>query len=797
MAVSDFAVPVPRVGSIEAHSGYGRSSEEGLEIHRRIQASRAEEDPDYEAEQEVSRDFALTGALARDQEGVILRVSGRMDGCSRGSDGPLIEEIKSTFNLDELERKLNPFHPYVLQLRTYGYFWLLEHSEEPELRLLLVSSRTGERREVTIELEVDSYREWLAARLAELEDEILAARKRISRRHRTSERLAFPFESPRAGQRELIARIEGGFAEGRRLLLQAPTGLGKTMGVLYPALKESLSRGQRVVYATPKNSQHAVAEEAVERLQEQGAPLRSLTVTAKSKLCFKAEPLCNPEYCEYARDHYTKLSEKKAIDTLSKKKKFSKKTFEKLGQELEVCPFELQFEAVPFADVVICDYNYVISPRGSQGRVTRGVLGEQGKPNLVMDEAHNLPARGMDAYSPTLSSQVLEALRAEAESLPKRFRAGFRELLDESQQVILDCRPEGKVREARIQPPFHPFLDQEVRIRSFLSRYLESDVEIRPKDPVLRLSSYWSDFTAALEFVAGGLRPEFFTTYRASPSGGSVTITCCDASAQLKPCFDSFEQVVAFSATLKPFDYYAKLSGLESESLLREEFASPFDPANRKLLIVPQVTTRFSERSRQAPRIAEAIARIASVRRGNYLVFFPSFAFLQQVLETFRAPEGFSVREQKREMRADDVAELLEDLRSGEEALLVFAVQGGVLSEGVDYPGEMVIGAFVVGPPLPVFDLEREEMRRYYEKEYAAGFDYAYTFPAMAKAIQAAGRVIRTETDRGLVVLLDSRFLEPAYAGAMPADWFSQSPSECVSSSILEEVRKFWESGSA
>jgi DNA excision repair protein ERCC-2 len=273
-----------------------------------------------------------------------------------------------------------------------------------------------------------------------------------------------------------------------------------------------------------------------------------------------------------------------------------------------------------------------------------------------------------------------------------------------------------------------------------------------------------------------------------------VRITCCDASELLKPCFDSFERLVAFSATLKPFEYYSRLSGLASESLVTDEFQSPFDPRRRKLLLIPQVSTKFSDRARSAPKIAEAMARIAALKPGNYFAFFPSFAFLEQVRGSFIPPDGFEVRSQERDMRPSDVQEMMEHLAEGLVPTIVFAVQGGVFSEGVDYPGDLIIGAFIVGPPLPSFDLEREEMRKFYQSRYGAGFDYAYAFPAMAKAIQAAGRVIRTETDRGLIVLLDGRFLEGAYSRSMPADWFTHSPRELVSSAILREVQEFWSS---
>jgi DNA excision repair protein ERCC-2 len=227
----------------------------------------------------------------------------------------------------------------------------------------------------------------------------------------------------------------------------------------------------------------------------------------------------------------------------------------------------------------------------------------------------------------------------------------------------------------------------------------------------------------------------------------------------------------------------------------KSEFPSPFPKGNRKLLIIPQISTRYSEREHNYPRISDAIRRIAALRKGNYFAFFPSFEFLGRVFALFEPPDGFTVLRQERDMDAFRVKAIQEQLREGIAPTVVFAVQGGILSEGVDYPGDAVIGAFVVGPPLPNYDLEREQMREYYERKYGSGFEYAYVIPAMAKAIQAAGRVIRSETDRGLIVLMDNRFVQPDYSRSMPADWFESAVNELVSDSIVRDISDFWGQG--
>lgn len=792
VAITEFALPCPRRGSIEVLSGFGKASLLGQEIHERIQSSRSSKFTHYEPEVPISHEF--------ERGDYTFKVSGRMDGFFASKTGtPTIEEIKTAFSMHELRKRLDDpesDHPYVLQLRTYGYFHWLNTEEFAKLSFHLVSTRNFKTEDLDIQWDEETlqrYETWLKLRLNEMVEDAKRAEKRAEKRIKASQNLEFPFENPRPGQVELIETVEMAMNEKKRLLVQAPTGLGKTMGVLYPSLKEAMSRGQRVIYVTPKNSQHAVAEDAVERLETN---IKSLTITAKSKICFKNEPFCDPRYCEYAEDHYTKVAEHKVLEQLSKKRKLSAKTFQKIAKEYEVCPFEIQLDAAQEAETIICDYNYVFAPRSAFGRIAMSDFAQTGKPNLVIDEVHNLPARSMDYYSPSLSTDVLSRMRENFEALPKRFQGKASLFLDDCLQVIRAFRetlPKENTGPQKIDPPHADFLEMDSQLRAFLTSYLESDVEILPKDPILRLCFYWSEFTEALEWLSTVKDGEFFASFHPLPSGGVIKITCCDASKMLKSCYDEYEQVVGFSATVKPFDYYSRLVGLEPQELKTAEFTSPFPKQRRKLLVIPQISSKYSERERNYPRISETIHKISALKPGNYFAFFPSFEFMERVFSIFKPPAGFEAIKQERYMPASAIEEVLEKLKFDDTPTIMFAVQGGVFSEGVDYPGDMIIGAFIVGPPLPNFDLEREEMRAYYERHYEAGFDYAYTFPAMAKAVQAAGRVIRSETDRGIIVLMDNRFTQTSYTKSMPDDWFKENVRELVSDRILTEVSEFWQ----
>lgn len=783
LAVAEFALPSPMMGSIDSYSGFGQGQTLGQQLHVEIQLERERNYSSYKPEVWIMQTLKL--------DKYSFNISGRIDGIFQDAK-PKIEEIKTAFDIKKLERFLentHDTHPYWLQLKTYGYFYWLKYKEIPDLSLLIVSQRNRKSIELTTTLDIDAYEAYMQRRLKDLVKEIKLSNKRIKRRVKASADLTFPFANPRVGQAELIATVKKGMENNQQYLVQAPTGLGKTMGILYPTLQESLSRGLKVVYVTPKNSQHRVAEDAVKRLQEQGANIQSLTVKAKSKLCMKAHQLCTSQYCEFAENHYTKVAEHDLFKLARKQRNANGEFFKELAATYQVCPYELQMDSVPYFDTIICDYNYAFAPHVAATRVSKIQIGEHNTPNLVIDEIHNLPARSLDYYSPILSVLFFERMCLDMTNVAEPFREKMYELLQECVSLIKSCKEKNRTGSHKITPANKLFTDQDDKLSEFLVTYLESDVEISNNDMVIALCQYWKDFTLALDFVHDA-QDEFFVSYLSNPE--AIKITCCDASKMLATCYDNYKQIVGFSATLKPFNYYSQLCGLNTKKLKTAEFLSPFPPERRKIITIPQISTKYSDRTRNYPRIAEAIKKITAIKPGNYLIFFPSFDFMEKVLQCYEPCHRFKILQQSRQMKEMQITALLDQLQDTQFNHLVFAVQGGVFSEGLDYVGHLAIGVFVVGPPLPVYDWEREQIKLYYENRYAAGVDYAYTYPAMAKAIQAAGRVIRSETDKGIIVLIDNRFLLDNYAQCMPRDWFVNHPQETVSQSILKDITDFW-----
>lgn len=784
LSVIDLALPSPRVGSIDTYSGFGLTSKLAIKAHQNFQLNQLKNHPHYTPEVSIAHTFTYKRHS--------FNISGRIDGLYQ-EESLRIEEIKTAFEPQKLIDTLsdNYFtHPYWLQLQLYGYIHWLKTKTQPRLNLLILSLRNKKKTyPLFLEFNKEAFEDWLHRRFEELILEIKESNKRSKRRKKQSPQLIFPFEQPRPHQKELMESVFHSMKSKKPMLIQAPTGLGKSMGILYPTLKESLSRGQKMFYLTPKNTQHQIALNAVHLLQGKGSSCTSIVLTSKKKLCMKNEPVCTSKQCEFAENHYTKCTAHDLSKTIQKQQNLNASFFKELAKTYQVCPYELQMESIPFADVVIGDYNYVFSSTNTPERVIGSQLGEQEKPNLVIDEVHNLPSRGMDYFSPILEVKFFENYLNALDRYPHPLQKKLIKIINQCINIIDSCALPHVFEPHITKAPEELFKQQEEKLNQLLTDYLESDLTIESDDPILKLFNYWSDFTAALEFVNAG-RDEFFISF--NPKEHALKISCCDASSFLKDHYTHFQQIIGFSATLKPFDYYSQLIGLKDAPLHTEEFSSPFSLKKRKLLIIPQVSTKYRDRKSNSVKIIEVISRLTALRPGNYFVFFPSFEFLEQIFSQMPINSEFTLLRQERRMDAVDTQNLLKQLHQKETHHLFFAVQGGMFAEGIDYVGELAIGAFIIGPPLPSFDWEREQMKKYYETHYQEGQEYAYTYPAMAKAIQAAGRVIRSETDKGLIVLLDNRFLQFTYSQCMPKDWFVQSPQELVSTSILKEVQSFW-----
>ena len=769
LSVTAFVAPLEPSGSLDASLSFRLDEDamaQGIRLHGRVQRRLAREDPAVRSEVPVQ--------CLLECEGFSCLVRGRMDVLIPAPWG--VEEIKSTYQPGALLKDLEADERHVFAQQAWFYAWVQgrQCGEPVACRLRVVSLLDESETVVPVPFDPEAFSGWVEAQLQGLRERYLLALARAEARREIGLGLAFPFDELRAGQERLTSLVEGALGAGRPLLVQAPTGLGKTAAILYPALRKALAEDQRVFYATPRNSQHAAADALVRRLRARGHAVRSVTLKAKERVCPQEEVHCSPEACPRALGYYDRLKESGVLAALAEAGCVDTDLLREAADHHLLCPFELSLDAARNADVVIGDYNYVLSPNATVQRFF-GVPEEAARTLVLFDEAHNLPFRAADWFSPGLDTGQLEALRkAWRGARAPAWRARLTRQVGRCTKLLRGW--EGPHRRVEVDPA--PFQAEEVRIRKLVAKAAAEGLALPPGHPLVQLFRAWSDFCSVLP--AAGI-----VTWIPP---GRLQITCPEASEHLAGRMKGLAGVVLFSGTLKPFAFYEQLSGLSGS--LCEEVPSPFPGEHRLTLVVPQVSTLFRRREAETPRVADFISRVLPLRHGNYLVFFPSFDFLEKVMPLLELP-AFRVLAQPRQASSAELDALLRALRE-ERGIVVLAVQGGSLSEGVDLPGEALIGCVVVGPPLPPFDLERRLVKDHFERRFGNGEHYAYTFPAMAKAVQAAGRVIRSAEDRGLVAFLDGRFLEDAYAQCFPKAWFLESPREGVSTSILADVRRFW-----
>jgi DNA excision repair protein ERCC-2 len=764
----------------------------GQIVHARHQEKRIADHPGYRREVAVSHEIEV--------EGYKVSISGRIDGLLETEEEVLVEEVKSVFLRPEELAASSPesFPAFSDQLRIYCYITALQKKKPVRGSLILVNITTGEEKILSLPVVVEEIGALVEGRLRAILFQWREHLAALERRRLAAPALRFPFDSVRPHQDQLVEAVLRACAEGRSLLVSAPSGVGKTAAALYPALKAALASDKRVFFVTSKTTQQRIAAETLTRMAERCPAFTAVTLRAKEKICPNEACVCHEAICDYANDFLRKLEESRILDTLLALRIISPDAVLREALKARLCPFQVSLLLAERTDVVICDYNYVFDPRVSLTTFSSGEPYEDCI--LVIDEAHNLPERACDYYSPALGAETLTHRKNE---LPITGAGLFRKIEREIDKILDFLRAlSEKGKEAHPGEPKFT-LEESGNLLSFFRRrkktldrlgieyliYRKLEGESGERDPLLE---FFSDFTFFCHVL--GLEGEHFkTVYEATEWGGTLGVVCLDASTYTGQRIAGFHAAVAMSATLQPFDYYLRSLGLKEQETETIEISSPFPIENRKILILPTIDTTFRRRQRYHGETAAVIERVLALRRGNYLALFPSYRYMQDVLEHLDT-DGIDVLVQSGDMSERDRHNFLAELsESREKTLLVFGVQGGIFSEGVDYPGEMLIGIIVVSPALPQVSFERELLRAYHEERLGKGFEYAYLIPGMRRVIQSSGRVIRSESDRGVILLLCRRFANPQYGNLLPRDWYVDSPLELIANDYEEEIRRFWE----
>jgi len=757
----------------------------GAELHRIVQGQRASGDPHYTSEVPVDATFSI--------DGWELRVLGRADAITRGSDGrPVVEEIKTLHFRTELRHLFahERLERYRWQARLYAC--CLFPAGGASARLLLVDLGGEERRVEDVAWSPSEVAAYLRARLhalvaAERARELVRATWRVA-----AEELPFPFEAPRPVQDEAMAAVEEALASGRHLLLAAPTGVGKTAAALYPVVRLALATGRRVAFLTAKTLQQQLAVQTLQGMQRGG--WRSIQIRAKAKMCANREVICHEEFCLHARDYGSKLAERGVLPALlSAGAHLDPDHTYAVAHAAEVCPFEVSLELLRETSAVVCDYNYVFDPT-----IALFGLAEEGSLEntyLIVDEAHSLVDRAREYYSPRLSRATVREARRLVEGHRQKVCRELDAVLGELDQLIA-----GRVTEVlgsregsrKVALEHEPLVELRVALDALVAPYFtfKRNAELwLARDPVLDALLSLARVTDLLEDGGRELVPLAERT-SAEAEGEALRIFCLDASRFTGAVLERSAGCVAMSATLEPFEFYRDVLGFDPDRTDTVSLPSPFPRENRLIIAVDEVDTTYRARHRWYGRIAELVAELAPSDR-NALVLFPSYAFLQEVASRLVAP-GHRVEVQ----RGDDSDrlrnEMLARLRTNHEPVLLLAVLGGVFAEGVDYPGEMLSEVMVVSPALPQVGPERELLKQYFDDRYERGFEYAYLIPGMTRVIQAAGRLIRSAEDRGVIALVCRRFLAEPYVSLLPADWTAGDPASLRSQDPAADVRAFF-----
>lgn len=719
-----------------------------------------------------------------EREDWVLHLIGRADGLILGRDTATIEEIKTTrLPLTDLGEGL-PAHwgqavcyghmaaeQWGLSTVTLRLFYI--HMPDRAEKAFERTMTAEELRQAVYEI-VDRYLEWAGQYEAW-----------TAVRDASITELPFPYPEYREGQRAFAGEVYRIIRDGGRLFAQAPTGIGKTVSTLYPALK-AMGEGhcRKIFYLTAKTITRTVAEKTMGDMRDRGLRCKVLTLTAKDKVCFQEERDCDPEVCPYAKGYYDRVQG--AIQQLFESTDiWDRETLLSTAAQHKVCPFEFSLDASVIADLIICDYNYVFDPRVALKRFFTQT-GEEDGYCFLIDEAHNLVDRARDMYSAQLDKdRVLTVRRLIKDRLP-----GIAKALNRINKTLLAYRKwgeeEGLTDWVRDDPPED--------MRDSLSYFTEKTSAWLNEEEDTDIPELVELFFDCMIFltIMDLYDSRFKTLYRRAGQGMDVRVYCTDPSHVLELCLQKARAAVFFSATLVPLEYHVRMLGEEHDPR-RLVLESPFPREHLLTLLAGRVSTRYRDRERTYDQVAAHIAAAVGQRSGHYLVFFPSYRYMRDVYERFIAMNfAGEVLLQSPEMGERKREAYLSRFTGGDDWLVGFAVMGGIFSEGIDLVGEALSGAVIVGVCLPQICLERDVIRQYYDEQNGMGFAYAYAYPGFIRVMQAAGRVIRSGEDKGIVVLIDDRFAHARYRELMPSQWLPVRPVS-TPEDTANEVRAFWQ----
>ena len=723
----------------------------GTRIHKKIQKRMG---GNYRAE------VPLKYTALDEEEDIELLVEGRADGIFEEDGIVTIDEIKGVYM--DLERLTEPVAVHMAQAMCYGYFYCCDRDlDGVRIQLTNCNLQTEEIRRYhednsKMELEV-----WFCSVIHEYFKWARYLCHHELQRNQSINGLEFPFPY-REGQRDLAVAVYKTISRKKRLFIQAPTGIGKTLSTIFPAVQAmGAGKASKVFYLTAKTITRTVAEEAFRILRSRGLVFTAVTITAKEKLCPMEKAECNPEACPYAKGHFDRVNEA-VFDILHLEQEMDRETVLRYAEKYRVCPFEFCLDISSWTDGIICDYNYVFDPNVRLKRYFAD--GASGDYLFLVDEAHNLVSRAREMYSASVYKEDFQ----EVKRIIKGKSPRLERQLDRCNKLLLSMKRE--CGDWQLLEDVTGLAAGIMTAFSYMETFMEEFPEFPERETVLDFYFCLRDFLNVYEELDGHYR-----IYEENREDGSflVRLFCVDPSRLLSRCMDQGASTILFSATLLPVRYYKTLlSGNQEDYAVYVN--SPFPEENRLLMVAEDVSSRYTRRSPSEYRkVADYIRIVTQSRPGNYMVFFPSYQYMGEIEEILEEePLKADLLVQGQGMGEAEKAEFLEEFeKERSHSLAAFCVMGGVFSEGIDLKEERLIGVIVVGTGLPMVCVEQEVLKGYFDETEEKGFDFSYQYPGMNKVLQAAGRVIRTPEDRGVILLLDDRFLRRDHLELFPREW--------------------------
>ena len=743
----------------------------GGKIHRKIQSRMG---TNYTAEVPLKIQMPC--------DGFVLQIEGRADGVLKDDGKVLIDEIKGI--LRSLEHLEAPVPVHLAQAKCYAYIYAVQNSLKCiDVQMTYCQMETEEIRRFCQEFEFQELQTWFQDLVTQYEKWAKFEIEWRNVRNDSIRQIEFPFPY-REGQRDLVVSVYRTILRKKKLFIQAPTGVGKTMATVFPAVRavgEGL--GEKIFYLTAKTIMRTVAEQAFSLLKEKGLLYKTITLTAKEKICFCEEAECNPDACPYAKGHFDRVNDA-VFDLITHSGDWSREVLEEQAKKHMVCPFEMSLDVSNWADAVICDYNYAFDPQAHLKRF----FSESGKGEylFLIDEAHNLVERGREMYSASLYKEDLLEVRKLVKAEDPKLAKG----LSECNQQFLELKRECEHYQI-LKSVSHIALKL-MNVLSKLEDYLEECKDAEKKKRVL-------DFYFAVRSLLNvhDIMDENYVIFSEMMEDGrfQIKLFCVNPAVNLQNYLEQGNSTIFFSATLLPVHYYKKLLSVKKDDYAVYAHSS-FPQENKFLFIGTDVSTRYTRRGESTyQRFARYIAVMAEQKKGNYMAFFPSYRFLEEVHTCFLECVDHEVDSicQVSYMDEEQREEFLEEFeQEREKSLVAFCVMGGIFSEGIDLTDDKLIGAVIAGTGLPQVCTEREILKQYFNAADMDGFDYAYLYPGMNKVLQSAGRVIRTESDRGVILLLDDRFRAMRYREVFPREWQQYQLGSVKN--LEQEIRTFWES---